>query len=81
MGQEMPIESFNREKISSHLNRGDKGLIFRAETCKKKGDLFLLFERLINGSKSVHKASKFVEIISYRRISLLQEWRADSECS
>ena len=54
------------------MDYGDEGLIFGAETCKKKRDLFLLFKRLINGSKGVHKASEFVEIISYRRIPLLE---------
>jgi hypothetical protein len=72
MGQEMPIKCFNGDEISPHLNGGDKELIFRAETCKKKGDLFLLFERLIYGSKSVHKPSKFVEITRDRRISLFE---------
>ena len=68
----MAIERFNRDEISSHLDCGDKGLIFRVETCKKKRDLFLLFKRLINGNKDVHKASEFVEIISYGRIPFLE---------
>ena len=50
----------------------DKGFIFRADTCKKKRDLFLLFKRLINGSKGVHKASEFVKIISYGKVPLLE---------
>ena len=71
MGQEMPIKNFNRDQIGPYLNGGDKGLIFRAETCKKKADLFFLFERLIYGSESVHKPSKFVEIIRDSGIPLL----------
>jgi hypothetical protein len=72
MGQEMPIKNFNRDQIGPHLNGGDKGFIFRAETCKKKGDLFFLFERLIYGSESVHKPNKFVEIIRDSGIALLE---------
>ena len=68
----MAIEGFNRDEISSHLDCGDKGFIFGAKTCKKKGDLFLLFKRLINGSKGVHKASEFVEIISYGKVPFLR---------
>jgi hypothetical protein len=72
MGKEMPIESFNKEKIGSHLNRGDKRLKFGAKTGEKERDLFLFSERFINGSKCGNKASKVVKIISYRRIFLLQ---------
>jgi hypothetical protein len=72
MGKEMPIKSFNREKIGSHLNCGDKRLKFGAKTGKKERDLFLFSERFINGSKCGNKASKLVKIINDRRISLLQ---------
>ena len=68
----MPIESFNREKIGSHLNHGDKRLKFGAKSSKKEGDLFLFNKRFINGNKCGNKASKLVKIISYRIISLLQ---------
>ena len=54
------------------MDCGDKGFIFGAKTCKKKGDLFLLFKRLINGSKGVHKASEFMEIISYGKVPFLR---------
>jgi hypothetical protein len=65
-------EDAHREKIGSHLNRGDKRLKFGAKTSEKEGDLFLVSEGFINGGKCGNEAGKLVKVISYRRISLLQ---------
>ncbi len=65
MREQMTINIFKSNRVDLCLNRGDKRVIVRFETGKKKRERFMKREWLINCSKGINEIGEVVKTIEY----------------
>ena len=65
MREQMTINIFKSFRVDLCLNEGDKRVIVKPETDKKKGERFMKREWLINCSKGIDEMGEAVKIIGY----------------